>query len=311
MEDLTLASSPATAASATPAGWGGGHSSAWKEGDFSFRDLLDTINPLQHIPVISTLYRAITGDEQIGNIPRLVGDALFGGPIGLFTGVIGVAVKEETGRDLGEHALALIDDSLVPGTTAVAAKDGKDAAPAAAQAAASPGETTVALTSPPQADSATPPQTAAPPAAAAVAPPQAAPSTAPSTAPSAAPVVPDHPPMPLVPAARPAAVASTAAAATKGPEGEFAAQYAALQRRIGAAGGHGTATAPIPLQTGAFPTMAGRFRASPYATAPAQALPQNAPVDISQQMMSALDKYARIHRSGGEAAPGSAVDLVQ
>jgi hypothetical protein len=279
MEDLTLANTPATAPAALPRS--GGHTSAWKEAEFGFRDLLDMINPLQHIPVISTLYRAITGDEQIGNIPRLVGDALFGGPIGLFTGVIGVAVKEESGRDVGEHALALIDDSLVPAATAVAAMDGKDAPAAAGEAAAAPAAATVAAASPGQA--------ASPPVA----------------------VVPDHPPMPLAAAAPSPAAGSTTSAAAKSPEREFAVQNAALQRRIGVNAGRSAATAPVPLQTGAFPTMAGRFRASPYATAPAQALPQNAPIDISQQMMSALDKYARVHRNGGEAAPGSAIDLVQ
>ena len=34
-------------------------SSDW---DFSFHDLLDIVNPLQHLPVIGTIYRAITGD---------------------------------------------------------------------------------------------------------------------------------------------------------------------------------------------------------------------------------------------------------
>ena len=29
---------------------------------FSFLDVLDIINPLQHLPVISTLYRQVTGD---------------------------------------------------------------------------------------------------------------------------------------------------------------------------------------------------------------------------------------------------------
>ena len=30
---------------------------------FTFFDFLDVINPLQHIPVVSTLYRSLTGDE--------------------------------------------------------------------------------------------------------------------------------------------------------------------------------------------------------------------------------------------------------
>ena len=35
----------------------------WAGNGFSFHDLLDTINPLQHLPVVSTIYRAITGDR--------------------------------------------------------------------------------------------------------------------------------------------------------------------------------------------------------------------------------------------------------
>ena len=33
------------------------------EDGFNFFDLLDIINPLQHIPILSGLYRKITGDE--------------------------------------------------------------------------------------------------------------------------------------------------------------------------------------------------------------------------------------------------------
>ncbi|MGQ3031076.1 MAG: hypothetical protein ACT60Q_22290, partial [Ferrovibrionaceae bacterium] len=29
---------------------------------FSFKTVLDTINPLQHIPIVSTIYRELTGD---------------------------------------------------------------------------------------------------------------------------------------------------------------------------------------------------------------------------------------------------------
>ena len=34
-----------------------------KEAEFTFDDLIDVINPLQHLPIVSTIYRAITGDE--------------------------------------------------------------------------------------------------------------------------------------------------------------------------------------------------------------------------------------------------------
>lgn len=76
----------------------------------SFWDLLDVINPLQHIPVVSTLYRAVTGDE-IGAVPRIVGGTLFGGPLGLIGAVANEVVRADTGQDLGEHALAF----LMPG----------------------------------------------------------------------------------------------------------------------------------------------------------------------------------------------------
>ena len=39
---------------------------------FGFDDLLDVINPLQHIPLIGTLYREVTGD-QIKTPARLAG----------------------------------------------------------------------------------------------------------------------------------------------------------------------------------------------------------------------------------------------
>ncbi|MTH98261.1 hypothetical protein [Roseibium sp. RKSG952] len=51
-----------------------------------FADLVDVLNPLQHIPVISHVYRAITND-QISDGARYAGHALygaaFGGPIGM------------------------------------------------------------------------------------------------------------------------------------------------------------------------------------------------------------------------------------
>ncbi|HMH65471.1 MAG TPA: hypothetical protein VK515_07780, partial [Rhizomicrobium sp.] len=42
-----------------------------------FHHILDVINPLQHLPVVGTIYRAITG-EHIGNIEKIAGDALYG-----------------------------------------------------------------------------------------------------------------------------------------------------------------------------------------------------------------------------------------
>ena len=104
---------------------------------FGFGDLLDIVNPLQHIPVVSTLYRAISGDE-IAAAPRLLGGTLFGGPIGLAAATVNVMVDESSGKDVGEHVLALFDDDSgteSPPTAVAAATDGPWAVPTAAEEA--------------------------------------------------------------------------------------------------------------------------------------------------------------------------------
>jgi hypothetical protein len=75
----------------------------------SFADLVDVINPLQHIPGVSTLYRSITGDE-ISPAAKVAGNALFLGPIGAATALLDVAVDELTGNDIGEHVVSWFSD---------------------------------------------------------------------------------------------------------------------------------------------------------------------------------------------------------
>lgn len=72
---------------------------------FSFGALLDIINPLQHIPVVNTIYRAVTGDK-IENGSRLIGGALFGGPVGFLVSAVSGMIQESTGKDIGDHMLA-------------------------------------------------------------------------------------------------------------------------------------------------------------------------------------------------------------
>lgn len=81
----------------------------WGKDGFTFSDLLDFINPLQHIPVVSTLYRSFTGDE-IGNAARIVGGAAIGGIGGLVSSLIDTVVEGATGKDIGSHILALVKD---------------------------------------------------------------------------------------------------------------------------------------------------------------------------------------------------------
>lgn len=79
------------------------------------KTVIDIINPLQHIPVISTMYRHMTGDE-ISPVARIAGGALYGGPIGLAAGVANAAVEDATGKDIGETMLAMVtgDDKTSP-----------------------------------------------------------------------------------------------------------------------------------------------------------------------------------------------------
>ena len=87
---------------------------AFSDGDAgpSFKDVLDIINPLQHIPIINTIYRHLTGDEE-GAVADVAGGALYAGPVGLVGSMIDLAVKGGTGRSIGDnvlHWLGLDDD---------------------------------------------------------------------------------------------------------------------------------------------------------------------------------------------------------
>ncbi|HEX4534071.1 MAG TPA: hypothetical protein VH000_07560 [Rhizomicrobium sp.] len=101
--------------------------------DISFDDLIDIANPLQHFPVVSTLYRAVTGD-QIGDPEKVIGDTIYGGPLGLASSLADLAFKHFTGKDFGDTVLAMVtgDDSIgAPApTTAVASAKPANAAPA-------------------------------------------------------------------------------------------------------------------------------------------------------------------------------------
>lgn len=106
------------------------------DGDFSFDDFLDIINPLQHIPVISTLYREITGDE-ISPTARVLGGTLFGGPTGFVSAAANALYEEIAGEDIGQSVLALFSDDAANATPQFAQdENGGALLPAAAEASA-------------------------------------------------------------------------------------------------------------------------------------------------------------------------------
>ena len=77
-----------------------------EDSGFSFFDLLDMINPLQHIPLVNIAYRKITGDE-IKPISSIVGGAVFGGPIGAVGGIANAVIHDATGKGMIENVVAL------------------------------------------------------------------------------------------------------------------------------------------------------------------------------------------------------------
>jgi hypothetical protein len=80
----------------------------WAGASFGFTDLLAVINPLQHLPIVGMIYRSLTGDT-IGNVARVVGDGLYGGLLGLASGLVDVASVEATGKDIGQHIVDTLD----------------------------------------------------------------------------------------------------------------------------------------------------------------------------------------------------------
>jgi hypothetical protein len=97
--------------------------SLWKRGDFGLGDLLNVINPLQHIPIVATIYRNMSGD-QMGIVPRVVGGALWGRIGGFVSGAVNAVVEWFTGKDIGDHIYAFLRDRLVNPEAASVARGG-------------------------------------------------------------------------------------------------------------------------------------------------------------------------------------------
>jgi len=88
--------------------------------DFSFDDLIDIVNPLQHLPVVGTIYRAITHDT-IKTPEKIAGDTLYGGLWGFVSSVADTAFQAITGKNFGDTVLALFTGGSDQKPTAVAA----------------------------------------------------------------------------------------------------------------------------------------------------------------------------------------------
>jgi len=124
---LSMTSLPGTVAAAKPMFAGN------PDWDFSFHNLIGIVNPLQHLPVIGTLYRAITGDK-IGTPEKIAGDALYGGLWGAVSSIADTAFEAATGKDFGSTMLAMVmgDGSKGASSPIAVAANNAPAAPSVA-----------------------------------------------------------------------------------------------------------------------------------------------------------------------------------
>jgi hypothetical protein len=79
------------------------------EHGLSFHDFLSAINPLQYLPVVGTIYRAVTGDaipDALRYGGSMLVSGLLGGPIGLGISIATTIAEKITGIDPEKIAAA-------------------------------------------------------------------------------------------------------------------------------------------------------------------------------------------------------------
>lgn len=80
---------------------------AWGGDGFGVDDAIDLVNPLQHIPVVGTIYRAVTGDQAAPET-QILGGALFGGVIGLAAASVSAFASQARGENVEQAVLSLV-----------------------------------------------------------------------------------------------------------------------------------------------------------------------------------------------------------
>jgi hypothetical protein len=90
-----------------------------EEKESFFQHVLDIINPLQHLPIIGTIYRAATG-ERLDPVEKIGGSALYGGLWGAVTAVADVAFEAITGKSVEDTVMAWFKSDSAPSRVASA-----------------------------------------------------------------------------------------------------------------------------------------------------------------------------------------------
>jgi hypothetical protein len=79
--------------------------------NLGFSELLDILNPLQHIPFVNKAYRSLTGD-QMSPVAKIVGGTIYGGALGGVVSIVSAAMQEHGG---GNNTLLYSDQRQTHG----------------------------------------------------------------------------------------------------------------------------------------------------------------------------------------------------
>jgi len=86
---------------------------------YGFKDILDIINPLQHIPIVDHIYRRLSGDT-IKPSGEILGGALYGGAAGAAGGLFNAIFEHETGKDIMGNVTQIFAHGKMPEWRSVA-----------------------------------------------------------------------------------------------------------------------------------------------------------------------------------------------
>ncbi len=85
---------------------------------------MDVINPLQHVPVISDLYRSMTSDKIAAGV-RISSGTLSGGLLGFLRALANKVIEETAHKDIAGNLLVQFSGGDDPDGAELAAADGK------------------------------------------------------------------------------------------------------------------------------------------------------------------------------------------
>ena len=105
------------------------------EHHLSFHEVLSALNPLQYVPVLGTIYRAITNDqipEPLRRIGTFIVSTVTGGPVGALINIALLAAEKISGFDIDKTGQSMLAGNHTTDAPAVA-KPAPAQAPAQAQ----------------------------------------------------------------------------------------------------------------------------------------------------------------------------------